>query len=64
VIAEYLRSKGVADELLQISGHRETEPVASNETNEGRRTNRRVDLHLVPSSQSAAAGAPAERPPS
>jgi phosphate transport system substrate-binding protein len=47
VVAAYLRQKGVPAAHLEVSGRAETEPVATNQTESGRRLNRRVDLRLI-----------------
>jgi phosphate binding protein len=60
-IADYLRTRGVADDRLEVSGLGESEPVASNESSDGRRANRRVDLHLIPSARTEETGAGAEQ---
>jgi OOP family OmpA-OmpF porin len=41
----YLASKGLRSSRLTARSFGETRPVASNDTEEGRQTNRRVDLH-------------------
>lgn len=46
-VAASLRSMGVAPARMQMFGHGETTPVASNATNEGRRLNRRVEVSLI-----------------
>lgn len=43
-----LRSDGVAGDRLIYEGRGEAEPVASNDTDEGRRRNRRVDIVIKP----------------
>ncbi|HEF4758386.1 TPA: OmpA family protein [Pseudomonas putida] len=45
-VAQYLLSQGVAPNKLTSEGKGETQPVADNETEEGRAKNRRVELHL------------------
>ncbi|WP_370526495.1 OmpA family protein [Pantoea sp. Ap-967] len=45
-VAEYLISQGLAPQKVTSEGHGESEPVADNDTEEGRAHNRRVDLHL------------------
>ncbi|PCD03259.1 hypothetical protein COC42_02285 [Sphingomonas spermidinifaciens] len=47
-VADYLSSRGVQSARLATRGFGETEPVASNETEEGRAENRRVEIKLVP----------------
>ena len=46
-IANYLSSHGVKADLLSAHGFGETNPVASNDTPEGRAKNRRVDITLT-----------------
>ena len=41
----YLVSKGLRSSRLTARSFGETRPVASNDTDEGRQTNRRVELH-------------------
>jgi OmpA-OmpF porin, OOP family len=43
-VADFLESKGIAPGRLQVSGRGESEPIASNDTAEGRAQNRRVTL--------------------
>jgi outer membrane protein OmpA-like peptidoglycan-associated protein len=45
-VAEYLISQGLAPQKVTSQGHGESEPVADNDTDEGRARNRRVELHL------------------
>jgi OmpA-OmpF porin, OOP family len=45
-IVEYLVSRGIAADRLTSKGFGETQPIASNETKEGRAQNRRVELLL------------------
>jgi outer membrane protein OmpA-like peptidoglycan-associated protein len=40
--------KGVIEQRLLVVGFGETQPVASNDTGEGRAMNRRVEIKLVP----------------
>ena len=44
--ADYLATQGVSRGRLRTAGRGESEPVASNETEEGRRQNRRVELAI------------------
>jgi len=47
-VASYLRTRNVlADRIIEV-GMGETRPVATNDTDEGRQANRRVELTLVP----------------
>jgi len=45
-VAEYLLSQGVAPNKVTSEGKGESQPVADNETEEGRAKNRRVELHV------------------
>jgi len=45
-VAEYLISLGLAPNKVTSQGRGESEPVADNDTDEGRSRNRRVELHL------------------
>ncbi len=47
-LARYLIDKGVAPERLSIGGYGEYRPVADNNTPEGRRQNRRVEVIIKP----------------
>lgn len=46
-VRKYLISKGVAEGRLTAVGYGESEPVDTNETNEGRQTNRRVEFRIT-----------------
>lgn len=50
-VADYLVSKGVAEQRLAASGYGEAFPVASNDTKSGRAQNRRVEIQLEPVTQ-------------
>jgi outer membrane protein OmpA-like peptidoglycan-associated protein len=47
-VASYLASHGVKQERLMTVGAGETHPIASNDTEQGRAANRRVELTIVP----------------
>ena len=48
-VARYLQEKiGVAPGLLSATGYGEHQPIASNETEEGRAKNRRIEIVLIP----------------
>jgi outer membrane protein OmpA-like peptidoglycan-associated protein len=51
VVADYLVSKGVAPARIRSTGFGKTQPIASNDTPEGRAANRRVELKIVPVTQ-------------
>jgi outer membrane protein OmpA-like peptidoglycan-associated protein len=46
-VAAFLRGRGVASNRVRIKGYGETAPVASNETEDGRAQNRRVDFLIT-----------------
>lgn len=47
-VASYLVSRGVESARLEALGYGETQPIASNDTVEGRAQNRRVEIKIVP----------------
>lgn len=47
-VANYLRTQGINGERFLIIGHGESQPIASNDTPQGRQQNRRVELTLEP----------------
>ena len=47
-VRSYLARKGVAPDRMVAAGYGPANPMASNETAEGRAENRRVELHLLP----------------
>lgn len=50
-VALYLESRGVLAARVATRGFGKTQPVASNETEQGRAANRRVEIKIVPISQ-------------
>ena len=60
-VRDYLASQGVRAEKLRAVGRGETNPIASNDTPEGRANNRRVEI-VIQSSAQAAAGMSSTRP--
>ena len=50
-VANYLTVQGVSGARIRNQGFGETMPVADNNTEEGRRRNRRVEIKIVPISQ-------------
>lgn len=50
-VANYLTVQGVSGARIRSQGFGETMPVADNNTEEGRRRNRRVEIKIVPISQ-------------
>ena len=44
---EYLESQGITATRLSARGYGEAQPVASNDTDEGRAQNRRVELIVL-----------------
>jgi outer membrane protein OmpA-like peptidoglycan-associated protein len=47
-VKKYLVNKGVKAENITTDGFGETRPVASNDTEEGKRNNRRVEMTIIP----------------
>jgi outer membrane protein OmpA-like peptidoglycan-associated protein len=47
-VADYLSTRGVQRVRMATQGYGETQPVATNETEEGRSANRRVEIRIVP----------------
>jgi outer membrane protein OmpA-like peptidoglycan-associated protein len=47
-VAGYLADRGIAGARLTADGRGETQPIASNETDQGRTQNRRVEIYLKP----------------
>lgn len=45
-VRDYLVANGVTADIIDVSGKGEAEPVASNDTDEGRAKNRRVEIHV------------------
>jgi outer membrane protein OmpA-like peptidoglycan-associated protein len=46
-VEEYLISKGISDYSILTNGKGESEPIATNETEEGRAKNRRVEYEFI-----------------
>ncbi|MCY1184437.1 hypothetical protein D9M73_251320 [compost metagenome] len=42
------RMGGIPDSCFAVQGFGKSQPIASNDTEEGRQANRRVDIRLVP----------------
>ena len=47
-VARFLIEQGVAANRISAAGYADTQPVSSNETDEGRAQNRRIEIVLVP----------------
>ncbi len=58
-VLHYLIEKGVLPEKLAAIGYGEFRPVASNDNEEGRRKNRRVEIVILPELKKVSKGAPA-----
>jgi outer membrane protein OmpA-like peptidoglycan-associated protein len=50
-VADYLGSRGVARARMGLRGYGESQPIASNDTEEGKAQNRRVEIKVVPITQ-------------
>ncbi|MBN1655588.1 MAG: OmpA family protein [Deltaproteobacteria bacterium] len=48
IVTKFLADHGVPTERLSAAGHAETQPVASNDTPEGKAQNRRIEIVLMP----------------
>lgn len=59
-VASYLTVQGVSSARIRSQGFGETMPVASNDTEEGRARNRRVEIKIVPISEEEARAARAQ----
>jgi outer membrane protein OmpA-like peptidoglycan-associated protein len=46
-VAKWLTIHGIAKERVSAQGFGETKPLDANDTEEGRRNNRRVEFHIV-----------------
>ncbi|MFZ9970243.1 MAG: OmpA family protein, partial [Bacteroidia bacterium] len=46
-VARYLVEKGLNAQRIQFEGYGETQPMASNETEEGRAKNRRIEMKII-----------------
>lgn len=52
-VRRYLTEHGVADGVLVAEGFGETKPIGDNDTEEGRESNRRVELHVIETDEGA-----------
>jgi len=50
-VADYLISRGVGYARIRSQGFGESQPIASNDSEQGRQANRRVEIKIVPISQ-------------
>ena len=50
-VAEYLASQSIMAQRLLVAGRGESQPIASNNTPEGRSRNRRVEIQITPLTQ-------------
>jgi outer membrane protein OmpA-like peptidoglycan-associated protein len=46
-VRSYVIDRGIAEDRIQAKGYGETEPIATNETEEGRQENRRVEIKVL-----------------
>lgn len=61
-VVQALIARGVPPGTLSAKGHGEHRPVASNDMNEGRAANRRVEIRLIDRGSSAPAPSPGQSP--
>jgi len=47
-VADYLEDGGITRSRLEVTGFGETKPIATNDTDDGRAQNRRVELNVIP----------------
>lgn len=62
VVKRLIETVHITSNRLSAVGRADTEPVASNETEEGRRRNRRIEIVLLPARPTAPAGSPSLPP--
>ncbi len=60
-VLHYLSDKSVAEPRLAAIGYGEYKPVASNDTKEGRQKNRRVEIVILPKTETTNANAAADQ---
>jgi chemotaxis protein MotB len=60
-VLHYLSDKSVAEPRLAAIGYGEYKPVASNDTREGRQKNRRVEIVILPKTETKSSDAPADQ---
>jgi outer membrane protein OmpA-like peptidoglycan-associated protein len=46
-VYNYLLSNGIASNRISFKGYGNTQPIASNNTEEGRQTNRRTEIQII-----------------
>jgi outer membrane protein OmpA-like peptidoglycan-associated protein len=46
-VRDYLIAKGIAPDRIEAKGYGESQPIADNDTREGRAANRRVELKVI-----------------
>jgi OOP family OmpA-OmpF porin len=62
-VVRYLEARGIARGRMSSKGFGKTQPIADNNTDEGREQNRRVELKIVDDGQGGAAAQPAVSAP-
>ena len=62
-VVRYLQERGIDPALLGAAGYGEYQPVASNDTADGRAENRRIEISLAAPLQTLPAGGPASNAP-
>lgn len=61
-VVNYLVAKGIPIERLTYAGYGMTQPIASNDTDEGRALNRRTEFKIIENSDEKGGGQAAEQP--
>ena len=46
-VNNYLLSRGIEQDQLEVIGYGESRPIADNDTEEGRELNRRIEIKLI-----------------
>ena len=46
-VVDYLTEKGIKKERLEFKGYGESQPISSNETEEGQQLNRRIEFKIL-----------------
>jgi outer membrane protein OmpA-like peptidoglycan-associated protein len=61
-VKAFLVQAGITEDRMEAVGYGEEKPIASNDTDEGKEQNRRVEFNIIERSGKAEGGAAAEKP--